>query len=147
MAAALPLLGFRATVIYGGSMEPAIGRGALAISRSADPETLAVGDVITFRRPGAQATVTHRIMAIREENGQRSFTVKGDANGSPDPNQVSFAGQVDKVVMDIPYVGFFVGFARSPLGMALLLALPALGLAVLQISQMVEKARRETTPK
>ena len=136
VAAALPLFGYRTTVIYGGSMAPAIGQGALVISRMVDPATLTVDDIITFRRPEAKARVTHRIVAIRDVNGQQSFTVKGDANSSPDPNEITFEGQVEKLTLQVPYIGYVMGFARSPRGMLLLVVLPAFGLAILQVLSM-----------
>jgi len=136
VTAALPLFGYRTTVIYGGSMEPTIGRGAVVISRPVDVEALAVGDVITFRRLKSETKVTHRIVAIRQENGQRSFTVKGDANASPDASEITFDGQVDKMVKAVPYIGYVVAFGRSIQGVLLLLVVPALGLALLKLLDM-----------
>ncbi len=57
-AAALPLFGYHTAIITGGSMDPTIGVGALVVSRSAPPESLQVGDIITFRRPEAAVDVT-----------------------------------------------------------------------------------------
>jgi signal peptidase len=130
----LPLLGYRATVVTGGSMEPAIPLGSLIIAKRSTPDTLAQGDIISFRRVGATTTVTHRIVAAREENGQRYFATKGDANGTADPGEMSFTTNVYRVVTDVPYAGFVVGFARSPLGLLLLFVAPALALVAFQLS-------------
>jgi len=130
---ALPFFGYRATMVQGGSMAPALKTGTLAISRATDPARLAVGDIIKFKRDGASAAVTHRIVAIRTVEGRLSFTTKGDANEAPDPNEIGFSADVQKVVLDVPYAGYAFGVARSPQGMLLLVGLPAIGLATLWV--------------
>ena len=47
-----PVLGGRALVIGGGSMEPAIDRGALVLSLPAGAEGYAIGDVVTVQQGG-----------------------------------------------------------------------------------------------
>src|ERR1700694_1081851 len=89
--ALLPLAGYQTTVISGGSMEPAIHRGSLVISRPVSPDGLQAGDIVTFRRAEALASVTHRIVAVHEIDGKRAFTTRGDANDAPDPNDISFS--------------------------------------------------------
>lgn len=125
--------GYRTRVIRGGSMEPTVHRGSLVIGRLVDPKTVAPGDIITFRSPEARVRVTHRVIAIREENGQLFFTVRGDANASPDAGEVSFAAKVEKVQLVVPYAGYLAGFGRTALGIFLLIVLPALALAVLHV--------------
>src|SRR5438105_3693161 len=100
--AVLPAVGYQTTVIDGGSMEPTIHQGALVISRPVPPDSLNVGDVITYRRPDAQASVTHRIVAEHDGDGKRSFTMKGDNNGSPDPIDISFSSNTPKAEFVAP---------------------------------------------
>ncbi len=136
VVAALPLFGYRAAVITGGSMQPSIGLGGLVVSHPASPDALGVGDVITFRRPEAAADVTHRIVGIEQVDGAPSFTTKGDANDSPDPRAISFASNVDRVVLTVPYAGYVISFTHSPQGLATLILLPAIGLGILQVLGM-----------
>lgn len=133
IVAVLPLFGYQTLAIHGGSMAPAIGRGSLVVNRPVDPDTLAVRDVITFRRNETSPQVTHRIVSVREEGGRRFFTVQGDANGAPDPGEMSFTSEVDKAVFDVPYAGFFATFARTVQGMVILVLLPTIGLAMVLV--------------
>jgi signal peptidase len=97
-----------------------------------DVEDLRVGDVITYRSPGNHTTLTHRIVDMRQENGEWVFKTKGDASLGPDPSEVILRGQVTKMVFDIPYLGYVVDFARSTPGIVLLLLVPAAGLLAIQ---------------
>jgi len=106
LAVAVPkFFGYDSFVIYSGSMEPTVKTGSLLVVKPVAAENLQVGDVIVFRSPGNHATITHRIAGIREENGQRIFTTKGDASSNPDPREVRLQGQVGKMAYTIPYLG------------------------------------------
>jgi len=125
------LLGYNSYVIYSGSMEPAVKVGSLLLSRPVAVDDLRVGDVITYRSPGNHTTLTHRIVSMRQEDGEWIFKTKGDASLGPDPNEVILRGQVTKMVFDIPYLGYVVDFARSTPGIALFLLVPAAGLLLI----------------
>ena len=114
-------------------MEPAIATGSLTVNRLVDPQSLAVGDIISFRRDQAEARVTHRIVAIREDGERRFFTVQGDANAAPDPGEMSFSTTVERVWVTIPYGGLVMSLPRSPLGILSLLIAPAAVLLALQV--------------
>jgi len=130
--AATNLLGYDSYVIYSGSMEPTVKVGSLLLSRPADVEDLRVGDVITYRSPGNHTTLTHRIVSIRQEDGDWVFKTKGDASLQPDPREIILRGQVSKMAFDIPYLGYVVDFAKSIQGVVLLLLVPAAGLLLMQ---------------
>ena len=134
--AATNLLGYQSYIIYSGSMDPTVKVGSLLLTRPVDVENLQVGDVITYRSPGNHTTLTHRIVSIRQQDGQRVFTTKGDASLEPDPQEVILRGQVSKMGFDIPYLGYVVDFAKSTQGIVLLLLVPAAGLALIQASKM-----------
>jgi signal peptidase len=137
----IPLFGYRAVVLGGGSMEPALQSGSLLISRAAQPYELESGDVVTFQHPSGGTTITHRILSVREESYQRWFTVKGDANRTADPDEVAFTtGRAYKQILAIPYVGYPLAFIGSTLGTALMVLLPLAGLAAMQIRSRREKA-------
>jgi len=133
--AATNLLGYQNFVIYSGSMEPTVGVGSLLLTRPADVEDLQVGDVITYRSPGNHTTLTHRIVGIRQQDGEWVFKTKGDASLEADPREVILRGQVSKMAFDIPYLGYVVDFAKSIQGIVLLLLVPAAGLALMQASK------------
>jgi len=131
LVAATNLLGYQNFVIYSGSMEPTVKVGSLLLTRPAHVEDLRVGDVITYRSPGNHTTLTHRIVGIRQQDGERVFTTKGDASLEADPREVILRGQVSKMAFDIPYLGYVVDFAKSIQGVVLLLLVPAAGLVLI----------------
>ena len=143
--ALIPAFGYKVWMIDGGSMQPSIPRGSLVVSRHADAWTLRAGDVVTFRPPEASASVTHRIIGIREVEGHLLFTTKGDANGNPDPLEVELAAGANRLEWSVPHAGRAVGFVRGSSGMMLFLAAPTLALAALWLldgGKEEEKTRR-----
>jgi signal peptidase len=141
--AATNLLGYDSYVIYSGSMEPTVKVGSLLLTRPADVEDLRVGDVITYRSPGNHTTLTHRIVSIRQQDGQWVFKTKGDASLDPDPGEVILRGQVSRMAFDIPYLGYVVDFAKSTVGVVLLLLVPAAGLLLIHTRKIwKERASR-----
>jgi signal peptidase len=130
--AATNALGYSSYVIYSGSMDPTVKVGSLLLTRPADVEDLQVGDVITYRSPGNHTNLTHRIVNIRQQDGEWVFQTKGDASLEPDPREVILRGQVSKMAFDIPYLGYVVDFAKSIQGVVLLLLVPGAGLLLMQ---------------
>jgi signal peptidase len=130
-------LGYSPVVVYGGSMADSVPVGSIAVTEEVSPEDVSVGDVIVFHPPATSpnpSTLMHRIVSVREEDGQRLFRTKGDANATQDPWEIGIEGRGSKVVYSVPYVGYLVDFAETPLGWTLLLFLPAtyLGLTTLR---------------
>ena len=126
------LLGYSPVIVYGGSMADSVPVGSIAVTERVRPEDVGVGDVIVFHPPTTSTDLStdpsplmHRVVAIREEEGQRVFQTKGDANATPDPTEVALQETGSRVVYTVPYVGYLVNFAGTPLGWALLLFLPA----------------------
>jgi signal peptidase len=131
------LLGYSPVIVYGSSMTGSIPVGSIAVTEKVRPEDVGVGDVIVFHPPATPPNslpLMHRVVAIREEEGQRLFQTKGDANPTPDPTEAALLGTGSRVVYTVPYVGYLVNFARTPLGWTLLLVLPGayLGLSALR---------------
>ena len=142
LAAAAPrLLGYQSYVIYGSSMEPTIKLGSLILTEPVVAEELQVGDIIAFRTAN-EVTVTHRIVAARHEDGQHYFKTKGDASNGGDPTEVRLEGSVHRLAYKLPYLGYFVDFAKSPLGMIFLIALPAAALLASSFSKRGRPQRR-----
>lgn len=106
-------------VFMTGSMSPTLPTGAAAITRTVDAADLAVGDVVTVRRPGNGAQVTHRIVDIAPVAGDpraRSLTLRGDANDSVDlrPYVVTSA---PRVLVGAPVAGSVITAAKTPAAM------------------------------
>lgn len=84
--AALPLLaGFGITLgsVDGSSMTPYLNPGDAILVRRADPRTVVVGDVVSYRRDGR--LILHRIVDRGfQPDGTIVFYAKGDANQEGD---------------------------------------------------------------
>lgn len=91
-------------VVSGSSMEPAIAKGSLIVVRGTSPDTVGVGDVVTFEHRGQ--VVTHRVAAIDGSGPLRAFTTAGDANPVADPERIAFHGQVGLVQAQVPFAGY-----------------------------------------
>ena len=55
-------------------------KGDILFLIGANPEKLKIGDIIAFQSGSKGTPVIHRIIRIREENGERIFTTIGDNN-------------------------------------------------------------------
>ena len=110
------VFGFHTAIIVTGSMEPALKTGSLLIVRQADPQSLTEGDIVSFRYSDGEPRILHRIVAIRDEDGQRWFTTKGDANPAADAQEINFdSSDAYELVASVPYGGYFLTFGGPPL--------------------------------
>lgn len=122
IAAVLPLtlprvFGLELYQVLTASMEPEIPVGSVIYVKSCLPETLEIGDVITFAL-GTDSDVveTHRVAAVDAEN--QWIVTKGDANQSVDQTKVLFQNVKGKVIFHIPKLGFLSEAIRSAQGIA-----------------------------
>ena len=133
------LLGYSSVIAYGGSMGDTVPVGSVAVAKDVRPEEVAVGDIIIFYPPATspgRSALMHRVISVREEDGQRLFHTKGDGNAAPDPWEMGIEGRGSRVVYTVPYVGYLINLARSPLGWALFLLLPAVYLGSTTLSRI-----------
>ncbi len=97
------MLGVQPSVVSGGSMEPSMEVGDLALTRPVDAGDLRVGDVVRFRE--GSTPVLHRLIKIERSPQGRLFVTQGDANNAPDPPII--AEQIEgKVVVTVPKAGW-----------------------------------------
>jgi signal peptidase len=125
LAATLPSFrGFHTATIYGGSMGRALPAGSVAVSRPVDVRELDEGDIVAIGGHSSGLPTFHRIVSIEDVDGRRILTTRGDANATNDPQPITVQGRGDRVVYHIPWIGYFLAFARAQLGLALLVGLP-----------------------
>jgi len=129
--------GYSPVIVYGGSMADTVPVGSIAVTKEVQTEDVVVGDVIVFYPPATEPNhlpLMHRVISIQEEDGQRVFRTKGDANAAPDPWEMTLVGHGSRFVYAVPYAGYIADFTRTPLGCTLLLLLPVtwLGLTMLR---------------
>ncbi len=89
-----------------GSMEPSMPPGSLVVTRPVDPDTIDIGDVVTYQlRSNEPEVVTHRVVGVGfGTGGERVFVTRGDANDVND--EPVRAVQVRGVVAyHLPYLG------------------------------------------
>lgn len=144
------ILGYQLKTVLSGSMEPGIKTGSIiAVKPGGDMTRFNEGDVITFMEKD-NLIVTHRITEVINNGEKVMYKTKGDNNESGDMNPV-LSENVLAVYTDftIPYLGYFVDFAKSKAGSALLMILPGIllfGYSIFTIFQTVarlEKAAKQ----
>ena len=86
-------------VVSTNSMTPLFSKEDVIIVESVDPDTIEVGDVITYFEEGNHDStpVTHRVIKIEEKEGQRYATTAGDANARNDYKAALAANGDDEV--------------------------------------------------
>lgn len=109
------IAGFSAFTVLTGSMESEIPQGSLVVVKNVEPNTLVIGDDITYM-VSETSTITHRIIGITEnylDTGQRGFETKGIMNEKPDKEMVAAVNVVGKVVYHSKVLGRMATFASE----------------------------------
>ncbi|NLB88407.1 MAG: signal peptidase I [Syntrophomonadaceae bacterium] len=100
------------SVIISGSMYPSIKIGDMIIVKKCKADQINKGDIIQFEIEN-KIRIVHRVIDIKEENGQRYFITKGDNNISPDSDPVLAHQIKGNVVAILPKVGWATIAIRS----------------------------------
>ncbi|MBM3638953.1 MAG: signal peptidase I [Actinobacteria bacterium] len=111
----LPIVGgHRLAIVTSGSMEPAIRRGDVVITRdvgdcdgtSSCVQDIRVDDVISYSGEGnTHLSVTNRVVARTVTANQVFFATKGDAVVGAFPSEVSSSRVNGRVIAVIPHLG------------------------------------------
>ncbi|MCS0669747.1 signal peptidase I SipW [Cytobacillus firmus] len=141
--------GYQLKTVLSGSMEPAFQTGSVIAVKplsSEESKALKKDDVITFQA-SEEKLITHRIIGVSNSGDHVMYETKGDNNKTADMEPV-LSENVRAVYsgFTIPYVGYFIDFAQSKEGSAILLIGPGLlllGYAGFSIFQAI----REIDPK
>lgn len=127
-----------------GSMEPAIPVHSFIVTEAVDPESLQVGDIITFRSTESKlegALNTHRITSVYEEGSQLMFHTKGDANAVEDSEPVSSINVVGKVVFISAALGTVVSLFSNPLVFFPFVVVPLVLLLGFELVKLVKSTK------
>lgn len=150
---------YKLFVVQTGSMQPAIKTGSLVVIKPFDKYEN--GEVISYKvQPTAdiknpKAVITHRVYEVSQEKGITYYTTKGDANETPDFNKVAKDSVLGKVILNIPLLGYPVGFAKTQTGFVLLIVIPATIIVYSELMNIkneakkliAERRKRKLTPK
>ena len=115
--------------IISGSMTPTIAVGDIVVDApvtAAQASDLHVGQIISFRAaPGSPEIITHRIVAVRVQDGAVSYITKGDANNSVDSTPRPASDVIGLYSFSIPRGGYVIVAMHTPrvIGMLLTSAL------------------------
>ena len=138
------LVGLQVFNVISGSMEPTYSVGDLLYVKTVDPDSVKVGDPITFVLNEDLVVATHRVVAVDREN--RQFVTKGDANETEDANPVHFNNLVGVPVFAIPLLGYVSAYIQNPPGMYVAIALGVALLAVVFLPDLLSKKKEKEEP-
>lgn len=137
--------GYSIMTVLTGSMEPDYQVGDVVIVKKTATDELKVKDVITFysKDPTMEGQiVTHRIIDITEENGQRLFETKGDNNQIADLEKVEEEDIIGRVQGRVPYVGKVTNFMQTNrAAFFLIVILPMLVIMASEVKDIIVIAR------
>lgn len=115
---------YQLLTVLSGSMEPEINRGAVVVIKPSDEYR--VGDVITVAEPvNPKASLTHRVVEVKEREGKMFYVTKGDANNAADTEERPKGNVLGKVLFSVPLVGYPISFAKTREGLIFLIIIPA----------------------
>ncbi len=87
------------------SMVPAFAKGDILLLRGAQPEEIAVGEVIVFSPPQQSTPVVHRVVAL---NPDGTYQTKGDANARqlPYETDIQYNQVHGRMLFIVPLLGW-----------------------------------------
>ncbi len=154
-------LGVQPLIVLTGSMEPTLPTGGLAFMRPlADPAVLEgatpyvdpaweptsairAGDIITFRMArDPRQTISHRVLAVIEDERGRRFETKGDASPRADAQPVTADQVVGTVIFSVPRLGYVADWLRHGESFVILVGAPTLLVVVGESVKIVRDVRR-----
>ena len=138
------LVGLQVFNVISGSMEPTYSVGDLLYVKTVDPDSVKVGDPITFVLNEDLVVATHRVVAVDREN--RQFITKGDANETEDANPVHFNNLVGVPVFAIPLLGYVSAYIQNPPGMYVAIAFGVVLLAAVFLPDLITKKKEKEEP-
>lgn len=137
------VFGWKPFIVLSSSMEDTIMPGDLILTKEIDALELKEGDVISFRT-NKYTVVTHRIINIADEEGERKYYTKGDNNDAADSDPVC-NDQIEGIYRyRIPKLGEIALNLQKPVVIVICIALP---LIIVLIAQFADTKRQEREAK
>lgn len=133
--------GYYSSVIMSGSMEPAVQVGSIVVTQKIDVDNVNAGDIIVFHR--SDSKTLHRVVEKIVENDSYYFKTKGDANEDPDPWLVQPEQVQGALLLTIPYYGYLLYYAGTPIGFVLMVIVPAALLIGNEVKKIIQLKKEE----
>lgn len=134
-------MGYKPFIVLSGSMEPEFYAGDVVIVKEVSPETLKKADIIAFRE--GEAVITHRIYDIKEIDGQRLFTTKGDNNNVDDGNAILGNLIEGMYLKKVSGLGNIAMFMQTTAGMIVFIMIPLMIFVVYDVFRRRYYYKRE----
>ena len=142
------IFGFRAYVCMSDSMKATdFASGDLVVVKKVDPNTLQVGDIISYVSEASDSmgkTITHKIRNIKKTGVEPAFVVYGTTTGRNDENPVACEQITGKYLFHIPGLGNFFMFLKTVPGYLLCVFLPLVLLFAVRLGHAI-KLQKEYT--
>lgn len=135
------LMGYQVFTIISGSMEPEYNVGDLIYVKKVDPQTIKVGDDITFILNEDLVVATHRVVRIDAEN--QHFYTKGLANEIEDSDPVHFNNVIGVPKFSIAKLGYVSNFIQNPPGTYITIGLGILLILIVFLPDIISKKEEE----
>ena len=142
------MLGYSWHAVVSDSMAREIPKGSLVINKRTSPESIKIGDNVTYRRKDG-TTVTHKVIGIIENCGgssSRGFVTRGTENVASDTYTVLEEHVVGVVQTHFAGVGDFLLLMKTVF-IILLILLPVSGIAILIIRKIRKKGSKNIKSK
>ena len=141
------LFGYKAYIVNSDSMAATdFDAGDLIFVKEVPPSTLKEGDIITFISQNSESfgeVVTHKIRKLtRDANGNPGFVTYGTTTNTDDATIVTFPYILGKYQSNLPHVGTFFNFLKTPQGYIVCIFLPFMLLILHQGVNTVRLFRR-----
>ena len=143
------IFGYRIFSVATGSMIPEYNVNDVLAIKEINTDELKVGDDITYignKLDVSGRIVTHRIIEIKEENGEKIYITKGINNIAEDPsikgNQI-----YGKVVGKIPVITEINHIIKNQYGFFFLIFVPLVAVIFLEIADTITEMKRDKKDK
>ena len=122
----LTLGGYGIYTVVTKSMVPKYQVGDMLLSKNVNPDTLVIGDDIVYQ--GKEGTfegkiITHKLIAIDEENGNKIFHTKGIANTIEDPT-ITREQIYGKIITKLTILSVLTKIIRNQYGFFFIVLVP-----------------------
>jgi len=132
------LAGFQFFVMRDSEPNADVNPGSLALVRDIDPNSVEVGDIITYRTtPGSESTATMRVVEIKRDEALQLIT-RSDGPDAVQTFPVGASELVGKVIFSIPYYGKMIDYVQTSQGLIMLIFVPGVIIILYQLIKIVK---------
>lgn len=144
------LFGYRLYYVVSDSMTPELAVGDVILSRSAEGQTIEIGDVVTYiGQVGSQKgkIITHKVVEApyTGEDGATYIRTQGVKAGAPldAPIKIEYVNGI--MVKRLAVTGAILRFVMKPVGFITVIAVPLMLLILYQLYRLAKIAAKKKT--